>query len=447
MEIFDGINQSRFNGVDVNLKKYKCFFFTHNEEFGNIFGRSRLKPAYKYWYWKEIIYNFMLMYYERRGSPPIIAHAPPGQSKSSSGTRIDNLQSALDMASSILSNSVDVVPYEQAKNGNDNMCGMEYLTDDKRGEMFIAAIDHLDIAILRALWIPERAITQSGSSGSYSMASVHADLFLMAELGLVNDIEAAVDEQIIPILVQSNFKPEDRAPCYFKMDSMDWNRKTALKDIFVEMIRNIDTMIQSGLKPRKLPSFEEMAKILQIPIEDFETEVEMPDSDENNKTKINPDQQDVDNGDNNTNIVSMNKNLPPKKRRVSIPKGTRDNDRSDIRPGGRRADQIRARMHELFDDVDNAGGIKEIFAPTPDEHGNITPAERLRSDMVIKAQSLEGLHEVKKGLARIKIWSGVELIQNFDLMGFWEIFRHLALLPPHYVEMLHEAMNRQLSEE
>jgi hypothetical protein len=338
---------------------------------------------------------------------------------------------------------VAVLPYEQAKNGNENMWGVSYLSDDKRGEMFLNAIDHLDTAILRALWIPERAITQGGS-GSYSMASVHADLFLMAELGLVNDIEAAIDEQIIPLLIQGNFKPEERRPCYFKMDSMDWNRKIALKEIFMEVLRNVDNMIQVGMKPRKIPSIEQMAKTLQIPVEDFDLEVEVPEPSENEIGKNSPN---GDKGGNGNDVVDIKTGQPIKRaRRTSFP-GSREVDRSDLRPGGKRAEQIRAKMHELFDEVDEIGGVEEIFAPMPDEEGNVSTVEKLKSDLIIKAQSPEGLHDIKKGLARIKIWSGRELIQNFDLMGFWEIVRALNLLPDHYVETLNEAMNRQLSEE
>jgi hypothetical protein len=428
---FNGIVQLQTGGKEIPLKKFKCFFFTHEEEFGNVFGKSRLKPAYKYWYWKEILYNFMLMYYERRGSPPVIAHAPPGKGKDASGNRIDNLQTALDMGSSLLSSSVVALPYEQAKNGNDNQWGVDYLLDDKRGEMFIAAIEHLDSAILRALWIPERAILQ-GKTGSYSMASVHADLFLMAELGLVNDVEDAIDEQVIPLLVQANFKPEDRMPCYFRMDSMDWNRKIALKEIFLEMIRNVDNMVQAGHKPIKLPSLEQMAKILQIPVDDFEAEVE-PDS---LASKEDP------NDKNKGEVIDIKTGQPLKRStRTSFP-GSREVDRKDLRPGGKRAEQMRAKLSETAD-----MGVEEIFAPQPDEQGNVSPVEALRSTMIVHAQTPEGLHSIKKGLSRIKIWSGRELIQNFDLMGFWEIVRALNIMPDHYLEVLNEAMNRQLSED
>lgn len=440
-ENFDGITQMQQGGEEVPLKKHKCFFFTHEEEFGNVFGKSRLKPAYKYWYWKEIIYNFMLMYYERRGSPPVIAHAPPGQSRTSAGTRTDNLQTALDLASSLLSNSVGVVPYEQAKNGTENMWGVDFMTDDKRGEMFIQAIEHLDAAILRALWIPERAITQGSGSGSYGMSSVHADLFLMAELGLVNDIEAAIDEQVIPVLVQANFKPGDRAPCYFRMDSMDWNRKIALKEIFIEMIRNYDNYVQSGLKPRKLPSFEEMAKILQIPVEDFEKEIE---GDPTESAKSTEDKSEKDEDD---NVVDMPKpGNPLKRERRESFTGSREVDRNNLRPGGKRAEQMRAKLYELYDEMGDMG-VEEIFAPQPDESGKIPLTERLKSDLIYMAQTPEGLHAIKKGLSRIKIWSGMELIQNFDLMGFWEMVRSLHIMPDHYIEMLNESMKRMLSED
>ena len=422
-ENYAGITQLQRGGKEVYLPPRKSFLFTHEEEFGDLFGRSRLKPAYKYWYWKEVLYQFMLMYYERRGSPPVIVTAPPGTSKDSAGNRIPNIDRALELGSSLLNNSIAAIPYEAHKDTKENQWNVSYLSDEKRGEMFLSAINHIDAAILRALWIPERVLTQqSGSGGGYSMATVHADLFLMAELGLISDIESAVDEQILPVLVEANFKPEDREPCYFKMDSLDWNRKIALKEIFITMLRNIDTIVKAGGRPLQIPSISQMAQILQIPLEDFEQEV-------------------VFDGDNEDNDSEMGKQSPVKNR-TSFP-GSREADRRIVTPGGKRAEQMRAKLQEVLDDM----GVEDIYSPRQNEDGTVPVPERIRVDIIKKAQTEEGLNEVKKGLARLKVWSGDELIQNFNYLGFWEIARVIEYMPDHYVEILNEAMNRTLSED
>lgn len=443
---FDGIIQEATRG-EVKLKKSKCFFFTHDEEFGNPFGITRLKPAYKYWYWKEVLYQFMMMYYERRGSPPILATAPPGESRDRDGTRRQNLESALDLASSLLSNSIAVLPFEQAKNGNENMWDIRYMSDDKRGEMFIQAINHLDAAILRSLWIPERVLTQEGGKGSYSMASVHADLFLMSELGLVNDIEAAMDEQIIPTLVAANFKPKEIVPCYFKMDSMDWNRKIALKEIFLEMLRNVDTMVQVGMTPKVIPSLEEMAKILEVPTNVFEEEVEVsevPDGEEQDGIEINPRKKPGEKPEESPDGKGRTTKTPPKRYRKTSSKGSREVDRKDLRPGGKRAEQMRGKLAD-DDDPTTRQARAEIYEPTGENASDVT--EIIRYDIINACGTERGLREVKKGIFRIKVWSGLDFIPDFDNMESEDMVKHIRDLPPHHVDILHEAMSRTLTEE
>jgi len=456
---FNGIVQtSTSGGSEVPLKKDKCFFFTHDEEFGNPFGKSRLVSAYKYWYWKEILYQFMLMYYERRGSPPVLAQAPPGQSTDDSGNRFYNLDLALDMASSLLSNSVVALPYEPTKDGNDNMWDIRYLLDDKRGEMFIQAINHLDSKIFRALWIPDSALGESGEGGSYGSASVQADLFLMALKGLVTDMCAAVNEQIIPILVQANFRPSERDDCIFEMEALDFNRKITIKEIFIEMLRNMDNMIQAGHKPKILPDLEKMAKVLEIPINVFDEEVEW---NEDAVANNNP-QEGVDRfansrtGDGGKPQERAPRKGSPKVRQTRTSfTGTREVDRKNIKPGSKRADVQRAARQKLSEeeveavrDVLADTGIEEIYAPRPGAEGQEIPlSERLRYEMIKMAATPDGLKEVKKAILRVKIAAGYELVPNFEIMNFMEVIKALDGLPDFYVDVLSEYMQPRVLEE
>ena len=254
---------------DVHLPLRKSFLFTNDKEFGNPFGVSRLKNAYKIWYWKELLYQFMMQYFERRGTPPVVATAPPGRSTDSSGTEVDNLELALMLGSSLISSSIAAIPFQSDRDGRENMWSLDLLKDDARGIMFVDAIKHLDARCLRALYVPENVLTQEGGGG-YSSSSVHADLFLMSEKGLIADLEEAIDSQIIVPFVEANYPPNKIKPCNVKLDPLDWNRKIALKEIFSEMLRNIDTQVQMGVPPKIVPNVEKVAEILEIPIETWE---------------------------------------------------------------------------------------------------------------------------------------------------------------------------------
>ena len=120
--------------------------------------------------------------------------------------------------------------------------------------------------MLRAIYVPEDVLTHE-SGGGYSSSSVHADVFLMSEKGLISDLEEAIDTQIVDPFVEANYPPKKRKSCHVKMDPLDWNRKIALKEIFIEMLRNIDTQIQMGVPPKIVPDIEKVAEILEIPVE------------------------------------------------------------------------------------------------------------------------------------------------------------------------------------
>jgi len=320
-------------GEDIHLPIRKCFLFTNDKEFGNPFGVSRLKNAYKVWFWKELLYQFMMQYFERRGTPPTIATAPPGKSQDSVGTEISNLELALRLASSLISTSVAVLPYQQSKDGKENMWKLELLNDDARGPMFIEALQHLDARCLRSIFVPESIFTQEGGGG-YAGSSIHADLFLMSEKGLITDIEESVNEQIITPFVEANFLPEKIKPCGIKLDPLDWNRKIALKEIFSELIRNIDTMIQMGIAPNIIPNIEKMAEILEIPVQTWE-EMTGISAEELLERTVTTESNEKKKEEDDKKIKKKGRKVPRKK---SV---DQTSDRKRINPGGRRGDRAR----------------------------------------------------------------------------------------------------------
>jgi len=253
---------------EISLPIRKCFLFTNDEEFGNPFGVSRLKNAYPVWYYQSLLLQFMMQYFERRGTPPTVATAPPGKSQDSGGAEIDNLELALRVATSLISNSVAVLPYSANKEGRENMWKLDTFSDDGRAIMFSEALNNLDAKCLRALFISEGIISsdEKGGSGSNSLS---ADMFLMTEKGLIVDLEDSVNGQIIKPFVEANFPPEKQKEAHIKLDPLSFERKIAVKEIFVEMLRNIDTFIQMGIAPNLLPSLEKMADILEVPLETF----------------------------------------------------------------------------------------------------------------------------------------------------------------------------------
>ena len=239
-----------------------------------MFGVSRLKPAYDCWYWWISLVQFMMRYFERKGTPPVIVKFPLGQTKD--GT--DHADIALEMGKALIGESVIAIPSTTYENTPPKW-DLNYLLDDKRGEMFLSALTFFENKMLRGMFVPERTITQDSSSkaGSYSLSQTHADMFLLGEEALLVDIENQVNKYVVRRLIEYNFGA--KAPqCYIKIERITEARKGFLKDVFMEMIK----------QGTAIPAAREIADVVGVPLSD-ESDTSIADqlrSNGNNKEKL-----------------------------------------------------------------------------------------------------------------------------------------------------------------
>jgi hypothetical protein len=232
----------------------KAFLYTHRLEHGNLYGTSRLRPAYPYWRTKEIIYLFLNRYLERKGNPPVVVKYPPRVKPSDTGPQADkNAKAALELGAKLLENSAVAVPHDTDSHGHQTW-EVSYLEDDPRVAMFLEYIEHLNKMILRSLFVPDRVFTQDGETGSFALAKVHADIFLMSEEGLIADIEAAVNEQIVRPFAEYNFGPGER--CRVVIERFGEDDREVLRDVFLRMV-------ESG---EARPAADEVAERLGVPV-------------------------------------------------------------------------------------------------------------------------------------------------------------------------------------
>lgn len=267
LDNFSGMRQETGVKGGVTLKSDECFLFSNDIEFGNYYGKSRLIPTFPLWYYKILLIQFMMKYFERKGSPPLIVNAPPGTSQDTANALHNNFSIALKLGKSLLSNSVGVIPYTESKGGN-SQWDIKYLMDDKRGDQFISIIELFDALELRSILVPERTITQdSKGTGSYAMSASHSNMFFLAEDSLIADIEYAINTQIIPQLVSYNFP--DAPPCYMIIDRIDLEKKKMLNGLMITIFNKMDTFIKEyGKSPFDVfPSLNKMGEILGLPME------------------------------------------------------------------------------------------------------------------------------------------------------------------------------------
>jgi len=234
----------------IEIPKDKAFIFTHRKEFGNPYGTSRLLSCYDVWRTKELIWLFTNRYYERKGNPPTIVKYPSSPNQKETDR---NANDAIEMGRGLLENAVVALPSTRDEFGKE-IWELGYLTDDARAGMFLDYLKYLDRMILRAMFIPDRVMTQEDSSGSYALARAHLDLFLVSEDGLISDIEEEINNQIVRRILDYNFG-KDIPGFRLRISRLSRMDRELMASIFMEMVRSGDA---------RLPA-ETLAKELGLP--------------------------------------------------------------------------------------------------------------------------------------------------------------------------------------
>lgn len=213
----------------------KAFLYTHRLEHGNLYGSSRLRPAYPFWRTKEIIYLFLNRYLERKGNPPVVVKYPPRPAGVAGTAGADDAggREALALGKKLFENTAVALPHIHDERGAD-LWEVSYLEDSPRVGMFLEYIEHLNNMILRAMFVPEKLITQEEGAGSYALAKVHADMFLLSEEGLVADLEEHFNRFIVAPLVTYNFGPAARAE--LKIERFNAENRELLREIFMTIL-------------------------------------------------------------------------------------------------------------------------------------------------------------------------------------------------------------------
>ena len=232
-------------GIEVPAEK--ALVFTYQKEFGNPYGRSRLLPAYEVWRTKELIWLFTNRYFERKGNPHTIVKYPSSHLQAEADRNADD---ALEIGRALLENAVVALPSTRDEHGRE-IWDLGYLTDDARAGMFLDYLRYLDRMILRAMFIPDRVMTQDEAVGSYALARAHLDLFLLSEDGLLSDLEEEINRQIVARVVEYNYGKQISG-VRLRISRLSQVDRELMRDVFMEMVKSGDARVPSETLAREL---------------------------------------------------------------------------------------------------------------------------------------------------------------------------------------------------
>lgn len=183
--------------------------------FGNIYGRPRIRHAYRYWWsywWRWAQYDRA---FERMAIPPIVAYHPEGNwVDPESNEKIPYQTIALNAAERLRSNAIAAVPSTLASSGLDEKgtqkreWEFEFLESKGHNvfDKFDVAFNYLDVMKLRSIWVPEQAFIEGeGGTSSRNVAAQMAEIFMESQALLWDDMADHVNRYVMPTLLMLNF--------------------------------------------------------------------------------------------------------------------------------------------------------------------------------------------------------------------------------------------------
>lgn len=204
-----------FQWMSLRIPKLKCIHYAFDAQgkFGNPYGRSMLRRAYKYYVLKDALLQMLAIAMDRKGTPLTIVYADPNTTLEDPDKNI-NGENARDIRSK------GIKADQAAKNAFKNIHNDSVIIlPGKKGEIFdvtemgagsnsgdfIAALDFCNKSIMRALMIPSLIFTNGDGTGSFALGQEHAKTFDKICDSIMAGANQVVLQQLIYEMIAYNF--------------------------------------------------------------------------------------------------------------------------------------------------------------------------------------------------------------------------------------------------
>lgn len=251
-----GVVQKQKKGADILIPADKLIIYTHEKEFGDHYGQSVLRAAYKPWIIKEFLQKFWNIALERYGTPFSTMSMPQGASLSSAMALMDQIKHKTG------------IPLPDGYE-------MEIHNLANTGMSFKEAIEYQDKMIARAMLIPD-TLFGNNDTGSYALSKTHAAFFLLRLNGIGQEIGDILTKYLIKPLVEYNFPQIQELPEFKFNDVADDNLEQLLKIVEAmlrgKVIAPSETWIREklGLPPADEETLEILEKQRELTLEGME---------------------------------------------------------------------------------------------------------------------------------------------------------------------------------
>lgn len=186
--------EQRIGSKTIKIPREKVLWYAYDKDFGNLYGKSNLRPIYKHWITKDRLYRFANIAYERYGTPLLVGTTTDANDVGKMNKILKNINSMSSLSIS----------------GGDKVDAIQMTNAD-----FIGYIEHHDRKIMEGLLVPPMLLGLSrGQSGSYALSGNQFDIFMIRLESIQRNIKALIEEEIIRPLIDLNFPNAKKYPSF-----------------------------------------------------------------------------------------------------------------------------------------------------------------------------------------------------------------------------------------
>ena len=189
----------------TTVPREKCVLYIYNPHDELPYGDSDLRSVYKHWWSKDALVKFWNLALQKYGAPMMFAQS------SSSGAESERL---LNLLQSVQQDASAIFPRDVTP---------QLLQSNMNADAFVNAVDWHNQQIAQGILLQTLTSGEGRRSGGRALGIVHFNVLLYALENAKADIEAAVNTQIVKLLIDYNYGPLDGATKYprFALGAID----------------------------------------------------------------------------------------------------------------------------------------------------------------------------------------------------------------------------------
>jgi phage gp29-like protein len=235
---------STYPNNEIVIEPGKVIHFAYQSNFGNAYGVSDLRAAYRAWWSKKFVTQFWNVFLERFGSPLTAMKYPAGAAPELKAALQDILTSLSTRSDILVPEGVSVELIEATRGG---------------AAGYAEALNYCDIGISRAILVP--ALLGMGvdvKRGSDSQSRLHLRVLMKIANDIATDLENIYTERVVKPLVDMNFPGVTDYPAFVFRDYGEYEA--------VEIVDSMINMFNAGMLDADQDDINYMRSILGAPL-------------------------------------------------------------------------------------------------------------------------------------------------------------------------------------